>query len=201
MADPYKNPKAPLRDIAEKIDPAFTWDNLVLPDTVRERLREIASHVRHRAPLCDDREFSGKKFAVRGIGALFVGKSGREKRMAAEVLANDLRLDLYRIDLASIINKFIGETEKNLDRIFDAAEASGPILFFDEAAALFGKRSEVKDSDGRFVNTELDYLLQQVEQYRGLAILATDHKSALDSAFLRRLRFVVEFPPAYSDPR
>jgi hypothetical protein len=154
-------------------------------------LRKIGSHHRHRR----------KKAAGRGITALFVGKSGTGKRMAAEVLASDLQLDLYRIDLSSVVSKFIGETEKNLDRIFDAAEKSGPILFFDEADALFGKRSEVKDSHDRFVNLELDYLLQRMEQYRGLAILATDHKSALDSAFRRRLRFVVKFPLPHSGSR
>ena len=154
-------------------------------------LREIASHLRHRR----------KKAAGRGIGALFVGKSGTGKRMAAQVLANNLRLDLYRIDLASVVSKFIGETEKNLARIFDAAEKSSAILFFDEADALFGKRSEVKDSHDRFANLDLNYLLQRMEEYRGLAILATAHKSVLDSAFLRRFRFVVAFPLSRSDGR
>lgn len=184
MADSDKNSKARL-----------TWDELLLPDAVSERLREIASHARYRAPLSDDGGFSGKKLVVRGIGALFVGKSGTGKRTAAEVLANELRLDLYRIDLTSVVSKFIGETEKNLDRIFDAAEASGSILFFDEADALLGKRTAVKDSHDRFANLELNYLLQKMEQYCGLAILATDRESALDSAVVRRFRFVVEFPP------
>jgi SpoVK/Ycf46/Vps4 family AAA+-type ATPase len=125
---------------------------------------------------------------------LFAGESGTGKTMAAEVLANDLHLDLYRIDLASVVSKYIGETEKNLGRVFDAAEDSGAILLFDEADALFGKRSEVKDSHDRYANIEVSYLLQRMEVYRGLAILTTNMKSALDGAFQRRLRFVVQFP-------
>src|SRR5207253_5638184 len=125
-----------------------------------------------------------------GISALFAGESGTGKTMAAEVLANSLRLDLYRIDLASVVSKYIGETEKNLRRVFDAAEDGGAILFFDEADALFGKRSEVKDSHDRYANIEVNYLLQRMESYRGLAVLATNMKSALDPAFLRRIRFV-----------
>jgi SpoVK/Ycf46/Vps4 family AAA+-type ATPase len=114
--------------------------------------------------------------------------------MAAEVLADDLRLDLFRIDLSAVVNKYIGETEKNLRRLFDAFEESGAILFFDEADALFGKRSEVKDSHDRYANIEVNYLLQRMETYRGLAVLATNAKASLDPAFLRRLRFVVDFP-------
>jgi SpoVK/Ycf46/Vps4 family AAA+-type ATPase len=114
--------------------------------------------------------------------------------MAAEVLANELRLDLYRIDLSSVVSKYIGETEKNLRRVFDAAEEGGAILLFDEADALFGKRSEVKDSHDRYANIEVSYLLQRMEAYRGLAILTSNLKDALDTAFLRRIRFVVQFP-------
>ena len=129
-----------------------------------------------------------------GIAALFAGGSGTGKTLAAEVLASELQLDLYRIDLSSVVDKYIGETEKNLRQIFDAAEAGGVILLFDEADALFGKRSEVKDSHDRHANIEVSYLLQRMEQYRGLAILTSNIKDALDEAFLRRLRFVVEFP-------
>jgi SpoVK/Ycf46/Vps4 family AAA+-type ATPase len=129
-----------------------------------------------------------------GISVLFAGPSGTGKTMAAEVIANDLRLSLYRIDLSAVVSKYIGETEKNLRRLFDAAEAGGALLLFDEADALFGKRSEVKDSHDRYANIEINYLLQRMEGYRGLAILATNAKSALDAAFLRRLRFVVDFP-------
>ena len=127
------------------------------------------------------------------INALFSGESGTGKTMAAEVLANELKLELYRIDLSSVVNKYIGETEKNLRRLFDAAEEGGAILFFDEADALFGKRSEVKDSHDRYANIEINYLLQRLESFSGLAIMATNMKAALDTAFLRRIRFIVEF--------
>jgi SpoVK/Ycf46/Vps4 family AAA+-type ATPase len=130
----------------------------------------------------------------KGIAALFAGPSGTGKTMAAEVIANYLRLDLYRVDLSRVVSKYIGETEKNLRQVFDAAEQSGAILFFDEADALFGKRSEVRDSHDRYANIEINYLLQRMEDYRGLAILATNMKSLLDQAFLRRLRFLVDFP-------
>src|SRR5438128_8734283 len=129
-----------------------------------------------------------------GISALFAGDSGTGKTMAAEVIANELRLNLYRIDLSAVVSKYIGETEKNLRRLFDAAEDGGAILFFDEADALFGKRSEIKDSHDRYANIEVNYLLQRMESYRGLAVLATNMKSALDPAFLRRIRFVINFP-------
>jgi SpoVK/Ycf46/Vps4 family AAA+-type ATPase len=134
-----------------------------------------------------------------GISALFTGESGTGKTMAAEVIANDLRLNLYRIDLSAVVSKYIGETEKNLRKVFDAAEQGGTILFFDEADALFGKRSEVKDSHDRYANIEINYLLQRMEAFTGLAILATNMKSALDPAFMRRLRFVVNF--RFPDPK
>src|SRR5262249_19356192 len=138
--------------------------------------------------------FAEKSSRGLGISALFAGPSGTGKTMAAEVLANALRLDLYRIDLAGVVSKYIGETERNLARVFDAAEDSGAVLLFDEADALFGKRTEVKDSHDRYANIEVSYLLQRMEAYRGLAILTTNRKEALDPAFLRRIRFVVEFP-------
>ena len=128
-----------------------------------------------------------------GISVLFAGASGTGKTMAAEVIANALNLNLYRIDLSAVVSKYIGETEKNLRRVFDAAEDGGTLLFFDEADALFGKRSEVKDSHDRFANTQVTDLLQRMEAYSGLAILATNMKSALDQAFMRRLRFIVNF--------
>ena len=128
------------------------------------------------------------------MSALFAGPSGTGKTLAAEILANELRLDLFRIDLSAVVSKYIGETEKNLRRVFDAAEEGGAVLLFDEADALFGKRSEVKDSHDRYANVEISYLLQRMEAYRGLAILTTNMKEALDPAFLRRLRFVVQFP-------
>ena len=142
------------------------------------------------------RELGVRRKEPRGLGisALFAGPSGTGKTMAAEVLASELRLDLYRIDLSPVVSKYIGETEKNLRRVFDAAEEGGAILLFDEADALFGKRSEVKDSHDRYANIEISYLLQRMEAYRGLAILTTNMKGALDPAFLRRMRFVVQFP-------
>ena len=126
--------------------------------------------------------------------AAYLAQTGLDHPMAAEVLANELRLDLYRIDLSSVVSKYIGETEKNLSRVFDAAEEGGAVLLFDEADALFGKRSEVKDSHDRYANIEVSYLLQRMESYRGLAILTTNQKGALDNAFLRRIRFIVQFP-------
>ena len=151
-------------------------------------------HVRQRAKVYDAWGFGAARARGLGISALFAGPSGTGKTMAGEVLANELNLDLYRIDLSQVVNKYIGETEKNLRRVFDAAEEGGAILLFDEADALFGKRSEVKDSHDRYANIEISYLLQRMEAYRGLAILTTNMKSALDTAFLRRLRFVVQFP-------
>jgi SpoVK/Ycf46/Vps4 family AAA+-type ATPase len=151
-------------------------------------------HVRQQAQVYEDWNFESKGKRGLGISALFAGLSGTGKTMAAEVLAGELRLDLYRIDLSAVVSKYIGETEKNLRRVFDAAEAGGAILLFDEADALFGKRGEVKDSHDRYANIEVSYLLGRMEAYRGLAILTTNLKDALDAAFLRRIRFVVQFP-------
>ncbi|MDX1546711.1 MAG: ATP-binding protein [Rhodothermales bacterium] len=183
-----------LADLAERIEPAATWDDLVLPALQAQTLREVAVHVRRRMTVYEAWGFGARSARGLGISALFAGPSGTGKTMAAEVLAHDLHLDLYRIDLSRVVSKYIGETEKNLARVFDAAEAGGAILLFDEADALFGKRSEVKDSHDRYANIEVSYLLQRMEAYRGLAILTTNLKSALDDAFLRRLRFVVTFP-------
>jgi hypothetical protein len=183
-----------LDGLAQRIEPVAGWCDLVLPEPQIQALRHIAIHVRHRATVYETWGFAAKSSRGLGISALFAGTSGTGKTMAAEVLAAELRLDLYRIDLASVVSKYIGETEKNLRRVFDAAEESGAILLFDEADALFGKRSEVKDSHDRYANIEVSYLLQRIEAYRGLAILTTNLKSALDTAFLRRLRFVVQFP-------
>ncbi|MBD1928525.1 ATP-binding protein [Trichocoleus sp. FACHB-90] len=182
-----------LNDLAQPIIPGATWDELVLPETQRQVLRDIAAHVRQRAKVYESWGFAGKGGRGLGISALFAGASGTGKTMAAEVIAGELRLDLYRIDLSSVISKYIGETEKNLRRVFDAAEAGGAILLFDEADALFGKRSEVKDSHDRHANIEVSYLLQRMESYRGLAILTTNLKGSLDQAFLRRIRFIVQF--------
>ncbi len=183
-----------LDDLALRISPAATWKDLVLPSTHLEVLRSIATHVRWRALVYDGWGFAGKGLRGLGISALFSGASGTGKTMAAEVLANELQLDLYSIDLSAIVSKYIGETEKNLRRVFDAAEEGGAILLFDEADALFGKRSEVKDSHDRYANIEVSYLLQRIEAYRGLAILTSNLKNALDPAFMRRIRFIVHFP-------
>jgi ATPase family associated with various cellular activities (AAA) len=187
-----------LDDLALRIEPAATWDDLVLPEPQLATLRELVLHVRHRATVYEQWGFAAQGSRGLGISALFAGPSGTGKTMAAEVVANELRLDLYRIDLSSVVSKYIGETEKNLRRVFDAAEEGGSILLFDEADALFGKRSEVKDSHDRYANIEVSYLLQRMEAYRGLAILTTNLRSALDAAFLRRIRFLVDFP--FPDP-
>jgi hypothetical protein len=188
--------------LAQRLVPKATWDDLVLPADEMNRLREIAAQVKHRNQVYCDWGFERKMNRGFSISALFAGDSGTGKTMAAEVIANELQLNLYRIDLSAVVNKYIGETEKNLRRLFDAAEDGGAILFFDEADALFGKRSEVKDSHDRYANIEINYLLQRIESYRGLAILATNMKSALDTAFMRRLRFIVNFPyPTAADRR
>lgn len=181
--------------LAQHIRPKATWDDIVLPESELNLLRQIAGQVGHRHTVYEEWGFAAKRTRGLSINALFAGESGTGKTMAAEVVANDLRLNLYRIDLSAVVSKYIGETEKNLRRLFDAAEDGGAILFFDEADALFGKRSEVKDSHDRYANIEINYLLQRIESYRGLAILATNMKSALDQAFMRRLRFIVEFAP------
>ncbi len=183
-----------LDGLAQRIDPRVNWSELILPDAEMTTLRTIAAQVRQRTTVYERWGFAAKSPRGLGISALFSGPSGTGKTMAAEVLASELHLDLYRIDLASVVSKYIGETEKNLRRVFDAAERSGAILLFDEADALFGKRSEVKDSHDRYANIEVSYLLQRMEAYRGLVILTSNMKTALDPAFLRRLRFTVQFP-------
>jgi MoxR-like ATPase len=183
-----------LGELAERLRPLATWDDLVLPESETKLLHDIATQVRHRFTVNETWGFADKSARGLGISALFAGVSGTGKTMASEVLANELRLDLYRIDLSQVVSKYIGETEKNLRRVFDEAEEGGAILLFDEADALFGKRSEVKDSHDRYANIEIGYLLQRMEAYRGLAILTTNMKDALDAAFLRRLRFIVHFP-------
>src|ERR1041384_8263279 len=179
--------------LAERIEPKASWDDIVLPDAEMKLLAQIASQVRNRGRVYETGGFAATRSRGLSINALFTGESGTGKTMAAEVLANELKLGLYRIDLSSVVNKYIGETEKNLRRLFDAAEDGGAILFFDEADALFGKRSEVKDSHDRYANIEINYLLQRLESFSGLAIMATNMKGALDTAFLRRIRFILEF--------
>ncbi|CAN5631326.1 ATP-binding protein [soil metagenome] len=183
-----------LDGLAERIHAAAEWRDLVLPDAQLDTLRTISLHVRHRVKVQDTWGLADRSGRGQGITALFTGPSGTGKTMAAEVLARELSLDLYRIDLSQVVSKYIGETEKNLRRVFAAAEGSSAILLFDEADALFGRRSEVKDSHDRYANIEVSYLLQRMESYRGLAVLTTNLASAIDAAFLRRLRFSVAFP-------
>jgi hypothetical protein len=182
-----------LDELAQRLPGAAGWDDLVLPRAQLATLREIAAHVRHQAQVYDSWGFGR---AARGLGvtAMFAGPSGVGKTLAAEVLAHELRLDIYRVDLSQVVSKYIGETEKNLRRVFDAADCGGVVLLFDEADALFGKRTEVHDSHDRYANIEVSYLLQRMESYRGLAILTTNFKGAIDQAFVRRLRFIVNFP-------
>ena len=185
---------AQLGGLAERIRPRATWDDVVLPDDTLSQIREIEHAARGRAIVLDEWGLAEKLSHGRGLSALFSGPPGTGKTMAAEVLAGSLRLDLYVVELATVVSKYIGETEKNLARIFDASEVGGGVLFFDEADALFGKRSEVKDAHDRYANIEVSYLLQRIESHTGLVILATNLKRNLDEAFLRRLSFLVEFP-------
>ena len=180
--------------LACRIEPACGWNGLVLPARAMDTLRDMTARTRHRVTVYDG--WGMGKPGGRGLGvmALFAGPSGTGKTLAAEVMAEALGFDLYRIDLAAVVNKYIGETEKNLGRLFDAADAGGVVLLFDEADALFGKRSAVKDSHDRYANIEVGYLLQRLEAYRGLAVLTTNLKDNLDPAFLRRLHYVVDFP-------
>ncbi len=186
--------RAGMEQLARRINAKATWKQLVLPPEQKALLHQITDQVAYRNRVYEDWGFREQMNRGLGINALFTGESGTGKTMAAEVIANALELDLYRIDLSSVVSKYIGETEKNLRKLFDAAEDSGAILFFDEADALFGKRSEVKDSHDRYANIEINYLLQRMESYRGLAILASNMKTSLDKAFVRRLRFIVDFP-------
>jgi len=180
--------------LAHKLEPRYTWEDIVLPEDALAQLREICQRVAHRHRVLGEWGFDAKLSLGKGVNALFTGPSGTGKTMAAEIIANELELDLYRIDLAGIVSKYIGETEKNLDRVFGAAESGNGILFFDEADALFGKRSEVRDSHDRYANIEISYLLQKMEEYDGIAILATNLRQNLDEAFMRRLAFAVHFP-------
>jgi hypothetical protein len=183
-----------LDELGQRIEPRAVPEDLVLPEAQRAILTEVVAHVRQRAKVYQEWGFESVLRRGLGVTALFAGASGTGKTLAAEVLAGQLGLDLFVIDLSQVISKYIGETEKNLRRVFDAAEGGGALLLFDEADALFGKRSEIKDSHDRYANIEVSYLLMRMESYRGLAILTTNMKKALDTAFLRRIRFVVDFP-------
>ncbi len=179
---------------AIRIEPRYTWSDMVLPPEKAQQLHNIAAWMKHRRLVHRDWGFGEKLSRGKGLNVLFTGPSGTGKTMAAEVLAGELSLDLYQIDLSSVVSKYIGETEKNLSAIFREAEQSQALLFFDEADALFGKRTEVKDAHDRYANIEVNYLLQRVEQYEGVVILATNLQQNLDDAFLRRMQEVLEFP-------
>jgi hypothetical protein len=183
-----------LDDLAQRIVPSAAWDDLILPLAQKQLLLQLKAQVRNRLQVYETWGFSAKGRRGLGVSALFAGESGTGKTLAAEVLAQDLNLDLYRIDLSAVVSKYIGETEKNLRQVFDAAEEGGVMLLFDEADALFGKRGEVKDSHDRYANIEVGYLLQRMEAYQGLAILTTNMRTSLDHSFQRRLRFTVNFP-------
>lgn len=190
-----------LGELAARLEPVHTWASIVLPDRERGHLQSIAAHLRHRDRVLQDWGYGETITRGHGLKALFAGESGTGKTMAAQVIAHDLGLELYRVDLATVVSKYIGETEKNLDRIFSAAEGSNAILFFDEADALFGKRSEVSDAHDRYANIETSYLLQRMEGYEGCVVLATNFQRNIDDAFLRRLDHVIGFPFPDEDDR
>jgi hypothetical protein len=183
-----------LAALAHKIEPRYVWDDLVLPETPLSMLREMVDMVKSRPLVLDEWGLGRKLTSGTGISALFSGPPGTGKTLAAQIMANQLGIDLYRIDLSTVVSKYIGETEKNLERIFTDAAQSNAILFFDEADTIFGKRSEVKDAHDRYANIEVGYLLQRMESYSGVSILATNLRANLDEAFTRRLQFIVNFP-------
>lgn len=192
MARDYSNPR--LSVLARKITPRYTWQDIILPSEQVSILHELVATIRYRPTVLEAWGGGDKLASSAGVTALFAGPPGTGKTMAAEVIAAELRLDLYKIDLSTVVSKYIGETEKNLERIFSEAASSNAILFFDEADAIFGKRSEVKDAHDRYANIEISYLLQRMEAYDGVTILATNLRANLDEAFTRRLQFAVDFP-------
>lgn len=183
-----------LDSLAHKIRATYGWEDIVLPTDQVSQLREICLQVRHRRTVLEEWGFDRHLAMGKGVNVLFAGQSGTGKTMAAEIIAADLGLELYKVDLSTMVSKYIGETEKNLDRIFRAAREANAILFFDEADAIFGKRSEVKDAHDRYANIEVGYLLQKMEEYDGVVILATNLRKNLDDAFIRRLHMSIDFP-------
>jgi SpoVK/Ycf46/Vps4 family AAA+-type ATPase len=183
-----------LSSLAHKIQPKYDWADIILPEDQMEQLREICNYVKYYSTVYNDWGFERKLSLGKGLNILFAGPSGTGKTMAAEIISHELGLDLYKIDLSAIVSKYIGETEKNLDRIFQEGQTSNAILFFDEADALFGKRSEVRDSHDRYANIEISYLLQKMDEYDGIVILATNLRKNIDEGFSRRLHFALEFP-------
>jgi len=187
--------------LAERIEPTFTLDQVVLPPERKQQLEEIVDHVRLAPRVLDEWKFGDQLPYGRGVTALFHGSSGTGKTMAAMGIAHKLGIRLLRLDFSKVVSKYIGDTEKNIDRVFTDAQRSGAAILIDEADALLGKRSEVKDAHDRYANIEVAYLLQRMEAYEGLAILTTNQRQNLDAAFLRRLRFVIEFPRPDVDAR
>ncbi|MEQ8959533.1 MAG: ATP-binding protein, partial [Coleofasciculus sp. C2-GNP5-27] len=183
-----------LSKLAQKVTPHYQWNDIILPTDQLQILREICNTLKYRALIYEDWGFDRKLAMGKGLNVFFAGLPGTGKTMAADIIAGELGLDLYKIDLSSVVSKYIGETEKNLSRIFDEAQTSNAILFFDEADSLFGKRSEVRDSHDRYANIEISYLLQRMEAYQGMVILATNLQGNLDDAFIRRMHFSLEFP-------
>jgi hypothetical protein len=186
--------KASAPSSVRRVETGLGWDDIVLPAAISAELRSVPAHIRHAETVWERWGFGERIPYGQGIAALFAGPSGTGKTMAAQIIARELGTALFQVDLAKTVSKYIGETEKALDAIFDAAEAAGAVLLFDEADALFGRRSEIKDAHDRYANLEVAYLLQRIEAYRGLAVLTTNLKQNLDAAFLRRLRFIVDFP-------
>jgi hypothetical protein len=183
-----------VKDLAQRVQWRTAWDDLILPPDRKMQLRELCNHVQNRGLVYDTWGMDKRIPYGRGLNALFSGPSGTGKTMAASLIAAELGLDLYRIDLAGVVNKYIGETEKNLARLFDQADGANLVLFFDEADALFGKRTEIRDSHDRFANIEIGYLLQRLDEHEGVVILATNLRRNLDDAFLRRFQYTIEFP-------
>jgi SpoVK/Ycf46/Vps4 family AAA+-type ATPase len=190
-----------LEQLAQRINVKTDWKQLRLPQEQVSLLHQIAEHARQRNRMLENYGLPDKIKRGVGISALFTGTSGTGKTLAAQVIANDQKLDLYRVDLSNVVSKYIGETEKNLGRIFDVAGDSNAVLLFDEADSLFGKRSEVKDAHDRYANISNDYLLQRIESYQGIVILTTNSKESIDHAFIRRLRFIVDFPAPLREQR
>jgi SpoVK/Ycf46/Vps4 family AAA+-type ATPase len=185
---------ADLAALASRVRPRRSWSELVLPPDAMAQLHELVGRATHGPRVLGEWGFAERMSRGIGVTALFGGPSGTGKTLAAEIVAAELGVDLFRVDLAGVVSKYIGETEKNLDRIFRAAEHANGVLLFNESEALFGKRSEVHDSHDRYANIEVSYLLQKMEEFEGVAILTTNLRGNLDDAFVRRLAFTVLFP-------
>jgi ATP-dependent 26S proteasome regulatory subunit len=186
---------------AQRVEPTFDLEDVVLPHDRHAQLREMVAHVRCAYHVLHTWGFDQQMQYGRGVAALFCGPSGTGKTMAAQAIARALDTEMYVVDLSRVVSKYVGESEKNLDVVFSDAERAGAVLLFDEADALFGKRSEIKDAHDRYANIEVAYLLQRMEAFAGLAILATNFRRNMDDAFLRRLRFIVEFPKPTEEAR